>query len=85
MAQKPALLLLAILGAQFTAGGVSLMSLAFLAFDVAALYPLLVWVAKADVRSVDVFAESLSYRGFYAARPELRGKSGKRPLSGVAR
>ena len=85
MAQKPALLLLAILGAQFTAGGVSPLSLAFLAFDLAVLYPLLVWLAKADVRSVDVFAESLSYRGFYTARPELRRKPGKRPLSGAVR
>jgi hypothetical protein len=85
MAQKPALFLLAVLGAQFTAGGVHPLSLAFLAFDLAVLYPLLVWLTKSDVRGLDVFAESLSYRGFYAARPELRRSRGKRPLSAVAR
>ena len=85
MAQKPALLLLAILGAQFTAGGISPLSLGLLAFDLVVLYPLLVWLAKADARGVDVFAESLSYRGFYAGRAELRGREAKRPLSGVAR
>lgn len=85
MAQKPALLLLAILGAQFTAGGISPASLGLLAFDLVILYPLLVWLAKADARGVDVFAESLSYRGFYAGRAELRGREAKRPLSGVAR
>jgi hypothetical protein len=85
MAQKPALFLLAVLGAQFTAGGVAPLSLAFLAFDVAVLYPLLLWLAKADVRSVDVFAESLSYRSFYSARAELRSRQARRPLSGVAR
>lgn len=85
MAQKPALFLLAVLGAQFTAGGVRPLSLAFLAFDLAVLYPLLVWLAKSDVRGLDVFAESLSYRGFYAARPELRRPRGKRPLSAAAR
>jgi type IV secretory pathway TrbD component len=85
MAQKPALLLLAILGAQFTAGGVSPSSFAFLAFDLAVLYPLLVWLAKTDARSVDVFAESLSYRGFYSGRAELRRREASRPLSGVAR
>ena len=46
MAQKPALLLLAILGAQFTAGGISPLSLGLLAFDVVVLYPLLVWLGK---------------------------------------
>ena len=85
MAQKPALFLLAIVGAQFTAGGVAPLSLVLLAFDLAVLYPLLVWLAKADVRGVDVFAESLAYRGFYAARAELRRPKAKRPLSGVAR
>lgn len=85
MPQKPALLLLAILGAQFAAGGVAPLSLAFLAFDLAVLYPLLVWLAKGDARGVDVFAESLSYGGFYMARPELRRPPGKRPLSAVAR
>ncbi len=85
MAQKPALFLLAILGAQFTAGGIRPLSLAFLAFDVAVFYPLLVWLAKSDVRIVDVFAESLGHRGFYAGRSELRRREGKRPLSAVAR
>ncbi len=85
MAQKPALFLLAVLGAQFTAGGVRPLSLAFLAFDLAILYPLLVSLARSDVRGVDVFAESLSYRGFYTARPELRRPRAKRPLSAVAR
>jgi hypothetical protein len=85
MAQKPALFLLAILGAQFTAGGVRPLSLALLAFDVAVLYPLFVWLAKSDVRGLDVFAESLGYRGFYVARPELRRRWGKRPLSAVVR
>ena len=85
MPQKPALFLLAILGAQLTAGGLSPLSLALLGFDLAVLYPLLVWLAKADVRGVDVFAESLSYYGFYVARPELRRRPRKRPLSGAAR
>lgn len=85
MAQKPALFLLAVLGAQFTAGGLAPLSLAFLAFDLAVLYPLLVWLAKTDARSLDVLAESLSYRGFYSARAELRRREAKRPLSGVAR
>ncbi|HKV11394.1 MAG TPA: hypothetical protein VJ725_24840 [Thermoanaerobaculia bacterium] len=85
MAQKPALFLLAILGAQFTAGGLHPLSLALLAFDLAVLYPLLAWLAKVDARGLDVFAESLSYRGFYAARPELRYAQGKRPLSAVVR
>ncbi len=85
MAQKPALFLLAILGAQFTAGGIAPLSLAFLAFDLAIFYPLLVWLAKSDMRSVDVFAESLGYRGFYAGRSELRRPRRKRPLSAVAR
>lgn len=85
MPQKPALFLLAVLGAQFTAGGIRPLSLAFLAFDLAVLYPLLVWLAKSDVRAIDVFAESLSYQGFYVARPELRRSRGKRPLSAVVR
>src|SRR4030095_10995573 len=84
MAQKPALFLLAILGAQFTAGGIAPLSLAFLAFDVVVLYPLLVWLAKVDVRGVDVLAESISYRGFYIARPELRRPSGEAALLGGA-
>ncbi len=83
--QKPALFLLAVLGAQVTAGGIRPSSLAFLAFDLAVLYPLLVWLAKGDPRGLDVFAESLSYRGFYGARPELRRPSARRPLSAVAR
>jgi type IV secretory pathway TrbD component len=81
--QKPALFLLAVLGAQFTAGGLRPLSLAFLAFDLMFLYPLLVWLAKGDARGIDVFAESLSYRGFYMARPELRRRVVKRPLSAV--
>lgn len=85
LAQKPALFLLAILGAQFTAGGIHPLSLALLAFDLAVLYPLLAWLAKGDVRGLDVFAESLSYRGFYAARSELRRSPEKRPLSAVVR
>jgi type IV secretory pathway TrbD component len=85
MPQKPALFLLAVLGAQFTAGGLRPLSLAFLAFDLAVLYPLLVWLAKGDPRAVDVFAESLSYRGFYVARPELRRRDGERPLSAAVR
>lgn len=85
MPQKPALFLLAVLGAQFTAGGIRPLSLAFLAFDLTVLYPLLVWLAKGDARGVEVFAESLSYRGFYVARPELRRVPGKRPLSAVIR
>lgn len=85
MPQKPALFLVAILGAQFTAGGIRPLSLALLAFDLAVLYPLLVWLAKGDVRAVDVLAESLSYQSFYVARPELRRLSRKRPLSAVAR
>ncbi len=85
MPQRPALVLLAVLGAQFTAGGFRPVSLAFLAFDLGVLYPLLVGLAKRDARGVDVFAESLSYRGFYAARPELRRRQGKRPLSALVR
>ena len=85
MPQRPALFLVAVLGAQFTAGGLRPMSLAFLAFDLAVLYPLLVWLAKGDPRAVDVFAESLSYRGFYVARPELRRRDGERPLSAAVR
>lgn len=85
MPQKPALFLLAILGAQFTAGGIRPLSLAFLAFDVGVLYPLLVWFAKSDVRIFDVFVESIHYRGFYVARPELRRSPGRRPLSAVVR
>jgi hypothetical protein len=85
MAQKPALFLLAILGAQFTAGGITPLSLALLAFDVVVLYPLLVWSSKADVRGLDVLAESFSYRGFYVARPELQRRPRTRSLSGVAR
>src|SRR5258706_16371777 len=57
MPQKPALFLLAVVGAQFTAGGIHPWSLAFLAFDLAVLYPLLASLAKSDVRVVDVFAE----------------------------
>lgn len=85
MPQKPALFLLAVLGAQFTAGGIRPLSLAFLAFDLTVLYPLLVWLAKGDPRGVDVLAESLSYRGFYVARAELRRPEGRRPLSAVLR
>ena len=85
MPQKPALFLLAVLGAQFTAGGIRPLSLAFLAFDLGVLYPLLVWLAKGDARVVDVFAESLSYRGFYVARPELRRPQSKRPLSALVK
>jgi type IV secretory pathway TrbD component len=85
MPQKPALFLLAVLGAQFTAGGIRPLSLACLAFDLVVLYPLLVWLAKGDARAVDVFAESLSYRGFYVARPELRRPQGKRPLSALVK
>jgi len=81
MPQKPALFLLAILGAQFTAGGIHPWSLAFLAFDLVVLYPLLSSLAKSDVRVVDVFAESLTYQGFYVARTELRRPRTKRPLS----
>lgn len=83
--QKPALFLLAVLGAQFVAGGIRPLSLAFLAFDLAVLYPLLVWLAKGDPRVVDVFAESLSYRGFYVARPELRRPLARRPLSALVK
>jgi type IV secretory pathway TrbD component len=83
MPQKAALFLLAVLGAQFTAGGIRPSSLGLLAFDLAVLYPLLVWLARSDARGLDVFAESLSYRGFYVARPELRRPKGKRPLSAV--
>lgn len=85
MPQKPALFLLAVLGAQFTAGGIHPWSLAFLAFDLAVLYPLLAWLAKSDVRAVEVFAESLTYQGFYVARPEVRRPRMKRPLSAVVR
>ena len=85
MPQKPALFLLAVLGAQFTAGGIRPLSLACLAFDLGVLYPLLVWVAKRDTRAVDVFAESLSYRGFYTARPELRRRQRNRPLSALVK
>ena len=85
MPQKPALFLLAVLGAQFTAGGIRPLSLAFLAFDLVVLYPLLVWLTKGDARAVDVFAESLSYRGFYVGRPELRRPQGKRPLSALVK
>jgi hypothetical protein len=82
---RPALFLLAVLGAQFTAGGIRPLSLGFLAFDVVVLYPLLVWLAKGDARGVDVLAEALSYRGFYVARPELRRPQGKRPLSAIVK
>jgi type IV secretory pathway TrbD component len=85
MPQKPALLLLAVVGAQFTAGGVHLLSLVCLAFDLAVLYPLLAWLAKSDPRAVEVFAESLAYRSFYMARPELRRPQARRPLSAVVR
>jgi hypothetical protein len=85
MPQKPALFLLAVLGAQFTAGGFRPSSLAFLAFDLGILYPLLVWLAKVDVRGLDVFAESLGFQGFYVARSELRRLRVARPLSAVAR
>jgi type IV secretory pathway TrbD component len=85
MPQKPALFLLAVLGAQFTAGGIHPWSLAFLAFDLAVLYPLLVWLGKKDVRGMDILAESLTYDGFYLARPELRRPRAKRPLSAVVR
>ena len=85
MPQKPALFLLAVLGAQFTAGGIRPLSLACLAFDLVVLYPLLVWLTKGDARAVDVFAESLSYRGFYVARPELRRPQAKRPLSALVK
>lgn len=83
--QKPALFLLAVLGAQFTAGGIRPLSLLCLAFDLGVLYPLLAWLAKGDARGVEVFAESLSYRGFYVARAELRRPQAKRPLSAVVR
>ena len=85
MPQKPALFLLAVLGAQFTAGGIHPWSLAFLAFDLAVLYPLLVWLGRSDVRGMDVFAESLTYRRVLLARPELRRPRAKRPLSAVVR
>jgi hypothetical protein len=85
MPQKPALFLFAVLGAQFTAGGIHPWSLAFLAFDLAVLYPLLAWLGKKDVRGVDVLAESLTYEGFYISRTELRRPTSKRPLSAVVR
>jgi hypothetical protein len=85
MPQKAALFVLAVLGAQFVAGGVRPLSLAFLAFDLAVLYPLLAWLGKTDVRGLDVFAESLSYRGFYVARSELRRRQGQRPLSAAGK
>jgi type IV secretory pathway TrbD component len=85
MPQRPALFLLAVLGAQFTAGGFRPLSLAFLAFDLAVLYPLLLWLAKVDVRGLDVFAESLAYQGFYVARSELRRSRLRRPLSAIVK
>jgi type IV secretory pathway TrbD component len=85
MPQKAALFVLAVLGAQLVAGGIRPLSLAFLAFDLSVLYPLLVWLGKTDVRGLDVFAESLSYRGFYVARAELRRRRAQRPLAAAGK
>ena len=74
MPQKPALFLLAMPGAQFTAGGIHPWSLAFLAFDLAVLYPLLVWLGKNDVRGMDVLAESLTYAASISPGPSCGGR-----------